>query len=1403
MGTIRNDDSPPAVVIDDASILEGNGGQTSLNFKVRLVSTTDPTQPASTFQNVSVNYATADGTATLSDNDYAQTTGSITFNAALGETVKDIFVPINGDTKLESDETFQVNLSNPVNTSVGSSANDLSATGTILNDDQAPAQILVTPTAGLVTSEDGTTANFSVSLARQPTADVTVQYASGDTSEGLLSSAGQPTPSNSVTLTFTPANYNLSQTVTVTGQDDNLVDGDITYLINSQPSGSTDANYSGLLGPNVSVTNNDNEVPGFNVTPTTVTTSEDATTATFTVSLRVAPTANVTIPISSNNTSESTVSPNSLTFTPANFSTPQIVTVTGVDDALRDGTQAYVIGLGAATSADARYNGLDPQDVNGTNIDNDTPGIVVNPTSGLMTSEDGTTDTFTVVLAARPTGNVTIPLSSDDTTEGTVSPTSLTFTPANYNVARTVTVTGVDDNLIDGDITYNIVTGPATSSDAGYSGLNAEDVTVVNIDNELPGIRVNPTSLTVNENVGTTSFSVVLVTPPSAPVTIPVSSPNPTAADVSPATLTFDDTNYNVPQVVTVTVTDNLVADGNKSFNLQLGPTTSTDPDYSGLTKPVPIIIVDNETAGVTVSPTSGLRTTEAGGTATFTIRLNSQPTGSVTIALSSSDTSEGTVAPASVTFDATNFNTPQTVTVTGVDDDIDDGNIAYTIITAPAQSGDAKYNGFNAANVAATNIDNDTANIIVTPTTGLTTVEGGASASFTIVLSSQPTGTVFINLSSSDTTEGAPSTSRVVFSTSNWNAPQTVTVRPVDEFEADGDQPYTIITAPATSTDASYNGLNAADVQLTNKDNDTAGISAVPNSPTTNGRFVTREDGARVSFSVRLLSQPTANVTVNVSASDTTEGRPNPATLTFTPANYNKNQVVFVSGVDDTAEDGHINYTINMAATSADAVYNGQSVPGFAARNLDNDDRTLPSVAVTSPQDGQVVRVINTVAGTASDNKDPANFYVSGVIKTQFSLTRYDNPSTPANEFGYYNPNTGQYDPTFNQNVHLIDATYNASRNAWVGNLPRTGGNGLAEGSYRIIGYATDKAGNRKASVPSFFRVDVTPPVVTITTPANGATLTSLPQATGTANDNGGSGINRVEVTVIRQANNANGLPAGFLAKDGSFTSNFTVANNRLPATLNGANWTINLPTLPPAVYTIIAYAFDNAGLGATPASRRFTIAGGEEFTGNSTYLISVPYMDGTAVTSTTTPAKAFSVPPTDPATGQVNYRLQRYDPVTLKYVTLGNNSTIRRGEGYTLTPVNRGVHILRPSEDASRKGLDPNVQEFQITLRNQPSLASDDAANGYNLIGDPFDPALFSAAEWLNSRVTANIGGQTFTGTVAEAADRNILDRRLFTFNSSTNTFSPVTGNLLPFRGYFARTFVDGVQVNLKAVK
>jgi hypothetical protein len=115
------------------------------------------------------------------------------------------------------------------------------------------------------------------------------------------------------------------------------------------------------------------------------------------------------------------------------------------------------------------------------------------------------------------------------------------------------------------------------------------------------------------------------------------------------------------------------------------------------------------QTAGMTVSAASG-PTTEAGGQATFTIVLDNAPTADVTIALSSSDETEGRPLPTSLTFGTSNWSVPQTVTVTGVNDPVADGNVAYTIVTAPATSADTRYAGLDPADVSVTNNDDDTA---------------------------------------------------------------------------------------------------------------------------------------------------------------------------------------------------------------------------------------------------------------------------------------------------------------------------------------------------------------------------------------------------------------------------------------------------------------------------------------------------------------------------------------------------------------------------------------------------------------------------------------------------------------------------------------------------------------------
>ena len=115
------------------------------------------------------------------------------------------------------------------------------------------------------------------------------------------------------------------------------------------------------------------------------------------------------------------------------------------------------------------------------------------------------------MLSTQPTANVTIALSSSDTTEGTVAPASLTFTTANWNVAQTVTVTGVPDFSNDGDVAYTIVLSAATSADPGYQGIDPADVAVTNLDvNDLPlgtsrtktGVEDVPVALSATDFTG-------------------------------------------------------------------------------------------------------------------------------------------------------------------------------------------------------------------------------------------------------------------------------------------------------------------------------------------------------------------------------------------------------------------------------------------------------------------------------------------------------------------------------------------------------------------------------------------------------------------------------------------------------------------------------------------------------------------------------------------------------------------------------------------------------------------------------------------------------------------------------------------------------------------------------------
>ncbi len=213
-------------------------------------------------------------------------------------------------------------------------------------------------------------------------------------------------------------------------------------------------------------------------------TTEAGGTATFTVSLSSAPSDAITVDLASNNTEEGSVSPAQLMFTADDFGA-KTVTITGVDDFVVDGSKAFTIHV-SSSFAEA--------DVSVTNQDDDVAGFVVSPNSGLITTGAGGTATFDVKLLSEPLGAVTIPLASDDTDQGTIDKSSLTFDASNWDQAQTVTITGVDDGVHNGNVAYSIVTGGAASGDMTYLGMNPDDVFVTNLDRDLVSIEITPTN---------------------------------------------------------------------------------------------------------------------------------------------------------------------------------------------------------------------------------------------------------------------------------------------------------------------------------------------------------------------------------------------------------------------------------------------------------------------------------------------------------------------------------------------------------------------------------------------------------------------------------------------------------------------------------------------------------------------------------------------------------------------------------------------------------------------------------------------------------------------------------------------------------------------------------------------
>ena len=414
-------------------------------------------------------------------------------------------------------------------------------------------------------------------------------------------------------------------------------------------------------------------------------------------------------------------------------------------------------------------------------------------------------------LNAKPKSGVIVTIKSDHDDRLSISSSSLTFTPSNWNTDQTVTFTAIDDHIVNGDLDFSITIN-TSSADSRFNDIK-NTVQVKIKDNDEVGIIYDDSSITLNEGQSVVR-TFKLKSQPLADVILNISSEHDDKLTISSKQLMFTSSNWNINQSVTFAAIDDNIASGDLSFNIKIKP-SSTDVLYNNIPENViPITIKDDDISGIITDNTSV--TLNEGQSITRTFRLKSQPTSDVTLNISSNNSSRISISKSSLTFTASNWDTEQSVKFTAIDDSIDDGDVTVSV-AIKSTSTDINYSNLSSG-FAITVKDNDTSGIITD--TNQATINEGQYITRTFKLKSQPTSNVILNISSNDTNSRLSiSKSSLVFTESNWNIEQSVVFTAIDNNIKDDDADV-LVTIKSSSTDLSYNNLTNV-FMITVKDND------------------------------------------------------------------------------------------------------------------------------------------------------------------------------------------------------------------------------------------------------------------------------------------------------------------------------------------------------------------------------------------------------------------------------------------------------------------------------------------------------------------------------------------------------------------------------------------------------
>ena len=278
-----------------------------------------------------------------------------------------------------------------------------------------------------------------------------------------------------------------------------FLDFDVNAIDNLVADGNRDVTITAVAAghPAVSsdVTITDNDVPGFSFTGNVdeLIASESGENATFGVVLDVSPQQNVTIQLSHEAASEFTLDTSVLVFTPEDWNVPQEVVVSAVQDTTVEPTRVWnVIGEVDSENTDAMFARLSPRQIQVSITDDDVASVQLQTTDGgTIVDELGLTDDFSLQLGSRPETDVTVVVDGSQVPEVDFEPSTLVFTPENWNQAQNVIVsTPLDFNSDQHSIGAVSIRVDESTTAEGFKELGSRVLSAVHADSVLNRLRI-------------------------------------------------------------------------------------------------------------------------------------------------------------------------------------------------------------------------------------------------------------------------------------------------------------------------------------------------------------------------------------------------------------------------------------------------------------------------------------------------------------------------------------------------------------------------------------------------------------------------------------------------------------------------------------------------------------------------------------------------------------------------------------------------------------------------------------------------------------------------------------------------------------------------------------------------